>query len=111
MCGRASLLALLMVAGVNGFAVAPIARPQPSVTRCQRLAQPIEHGTRFANLRMMAPQKPAQKQAQKQAAGEQSTGMAEPWASLTKLLYYGAYVSVFGKMVFVIAERALGGGS
>ena len=40
-----------------------------------------------------------------QPAGRESKGMSEPWATLTKFAYYGAYVSFFGKMVVVIVER------
>jgi hypothetical protein len=42
-----------------------------------------------------------------QPSDRKSDGMSEPWASLTKLLYYGAYVGVFGKMLVVIVERIL----
>jgi hypothetical protein len=39
----------------------------------------------------------------------EKAGLAEPFATLTKLLYYGAYVGVFGKMLLTVIERGLPG--
>jgi hypothetical protein len=43
-----------------------------------------------------------------ESAGD-GAGMSEPWATLTKLLYYGAYVGVFGRMLLALVERAAAG--
>jgi hypothetical protein len=39
----------------------------------------------------------------------EKAGLPEPFATLTKLLYYGAYVGVFGKMLLTVIERGLPG--
>lgn len=41
--------------------------------------------------------------------GNESTGLREPWRSMMQVIYYGAYVSFFGKMVLVLLERGLPG--
>ena len=38
-------------------------------------------------------------------------GLAQPWATIVTVGYYGIYVCVFGKMLLVVAERILAANS
>ena len=40
---------------------------------------------------------------------EQTSGLQEPWRTLSQVVYYGVYVGFFGKMCVFLAERAING--